>query len=158
MSGKTSSVRGPIGNDEFRRGRFRDVRTTLLIMGAGLLVMGGSAAAGAAAPKGNAAQGEKVFARCAACHKVGPNPAKSMGPALNGVVGRKAAAQAGFAYSPALTKSGLTWDPATLARFLQAPMKTVPGTKMFFPGLANPKDQADVVAYLQQFGPDGKKK
>ncbi|WP_420142526.1 c-type cytochrome [Sphingomonas sp.] len=133
------------------------MRTTLSIVGAGLLIMGGSGAAGAA-PKGNPAQGEKLFARCAACHKVGPNAAKSIGPALNGVIGRKAATQAGFNYSPALTKSGLTWDPATLARFLQAPMKTVPGTRMFFPGLANPKDQADVVAYLQQFGPDGKKK
>jgi cytochrome c len=57
-----------------------------------------------------------------------------------------------------MKKSGLTWDAATLARFLQGPSKLVPGTKMFFPGLASPQDQADVVAYLKQYRGDGSKK
>ena len=57
-----------------------------------------------------------------------------------------------------MKNSGLTWDAATLARFLQAPMKTVPGTKMFFPGLASSQDQADVVAFLKQYRADGSKK
>jgi len=57
-----------------------------------------------------------------------------------------------------MTKSGLTWTTATLAHFLEAPSKLVPGTKMFFPGLASPQDRADVVAYLTQYRADGSKK
>lgn len=107
--------------------------------------------------KGNAVHGQQIFARCSACHVVGQTGGK-MGPALNGVVDRKAGTVAGYAYSPAMKNSGLTWDAATLARFLEAPSKTVPGTKMFFPGLASPQDRADVTAYLKQYRADGSKK
>lgn len=124
---------------------------------AAALVLAGSAGAAPAAPKGDAAHGQQIFARCSVCHTIGQTGGK-MGPALNGVVGRRAGTLAGFAYSPAMKNSGLTWDAATLARFLQAPMKTVPGTKMFFPGLASPQDQADVVAFLKQYRADGSKK
>lgn len=123
----------------------------------GLLALSGEAVAADALPKGNAAHGQQIFARCSVCHTVGQTGGK-MGPTLNGVVGRKAGTVAGYAYSPAMKNSGLTWDAATLARFLQAPSKTVPGTKMFFPGLAAPQDRADVVAYLKQYRADGSKK
>ena len=122
-----------------------------------LFALAAPALAAASSPKGDAPHGQQVFARCAACHTVGQTGGK-IGPTLNGVIGRKAGAVTGYAYSPAMTKSGLTWDPATLARFLQAPSKAVPGTKMFFPGLASPQDQADVVAYLKQYRADGSKK
>jgi cytochrome c len=135
------------------------VKTIVLGAGIGLVMIAGAGVALAqAAPKGDAAHGQQVFARCAACHKVGPGAAASIGPVLNGVVGRKAGSVPGYRYSAALKGSGLTWNQATLAKFLQAPMKTVPGTKMIFPGLPSPKDQADVVAYLQQYGADGSKK
>lgn len=124
---------------------------------AATLVLAGAADAAPATPKGDAPHGQQIFARCSVCHTIGQTGGK-MGPALNGVVGRKAGSVAGYAYSPAMKNSGLTWDAATLARFLQAPMKTVPGTKMFFPGLASPQDQADVVAFLKQYRADGSKK
>lgn len=124
---------------------------------AATLLLAGAAGAAPAAPKGDATHGQQIFARCSVCHTIGQTGGK-MGPALNGVVGRKAGSVAGYAYSPAMKNSGLTWDAATLARFLQAPMKTVPGTKMFFPGLASPQDQADVVAFLKQYRADGSKK
>ena len=132
-----------------RRGALPAVAAAVLI----------AAAAGAAPvpPKGDAGHGQQIFARRSACHTIGQGGGK-MGPVLNGVVGRKAGSVAGFAYSPAMKNSGLTWDAATLARFLQAPMKMVPGTRMFFPGLPSPKDQADVVAYLKQYRADGSKK
>jgi cytochrome c len=134
-----------------------EVKTLVGTAGAGLLLMGGAAIAAPSAPSGNAVHGQQLFARCAACHTVGQTGGK-MGPSLNGVVGRKAGSVAGYAYSAAMKNSGLTWDAATLARFLQAPMKVVPGTKMFFPGLPSAQDQADLTAYLKQYRADGSKK
>lgn len=133
------------------------MKRIVLAAGLGLLSSASPTIAADALPKGNAVHGQQLFARCSACHTIGQSGGK-MGPALNGVVGRKAGAVAGYAYSPAMKKSGLTWDAATLARFLQAPSKLVPGTKMFFPGFAAPQDQADVVAYLKQYRGDGSKK
>ena len=124
---------------------------------AAILVLATTARAAPVTPKGDPTHGQQIFARCSACHTIGQTGGK-MGPALNGIVGRKAGSVAGYAYSPAMKNSGLTWDAATLARFLQAPMKTVPGTRMFFPGLASPQDQADVVAFLKQYRADGSKK
>jgi cytochrome c len=126
--------------------------------GAALLSISAGVVAAAPAPKADAAHGQQIFARCAACHMVGPVSGTRMGPALNGVVGRKAGSVVGYNYSAAMKNSGLKWDAPTLARFLAAPMKTVPGTKMAFPGLANAQDQADVVAYLKQYRTDGTKK
>ena len=33
--------------------------------------------------------------------------------------------------------------------YLEAPQKTIPGTKMAFAGLKKPQDRADVIAYLK---------
>ena len=100
--------------------------------------------------EGDATAGATVFAQCAACHAVGPAAQNSVGPVLNGVVGRAAGTFAGYRYSSAMRKSGLTWDEATLTQYLHGPDKLVPGTKMAFPGMANDKDVADVIAYLKQ--------
>ena len=82
----------------------------------------------APAPASPADQGETLFEqRCALCHATGNHAAQ--GPGLGGVIGRKAAS-ARFAYSHALRDSGLTWDRATLDRFLAAPADAVPGTTM----------------------------
>ena len=129
----------------------------MLAAGLGVLSISSLAAAADARPKGDAVHGQQLYARCSACHTIGQSGGK-MGPALNGVVGRKAGAVAGYAYSPAMAKSGLTWNTTTLAHFLEAPSKFVPGTKMFFSGFASPQDQADIVAYLKQFRADGSKK
>ena len=101
----------------------------------------------AAAPAGDAAKGAKLFAQCKICHSVEPGK-NGLGPSLYDVVGRKAGTEAGFTYSPAMKNSGLTWTDAELTEYLRAPMKLVPGTKMAFAGIANEKDRADVIAYL----------
>jgi cytochrome c len=111
-----------------------------------------------AAPAGDPAAGEKVFSRCRACHQIGENAHNAVGPSLNGVVGRKAGTFADYPYSDANKNSGLTWDVATLTEYLKGPRAKVPGTKMIFPGLTKPTDIANVIAFLGQFGPDGKKK
>lgn len=108
-----------------------------------------AAAAGAAAGPGDPVRGEKVYERCEGCHSVDRD---RIGPRHQGVVGRKAGAIAGFAYSPAMKNSGLTWDEATLDRFLQGPAKLVPGTRMGFAGVPDAQDRADLIAYLKKAG------
>ena len=106
----------------------------------------------------DAAAGEKVFAsKCKVCH-MPPEAAKNLvGPSLAGVVGRKAGTAPGYHYSDANEKSGITWDEAELKKYLKDPKGVVPGTKMVFPGLQSDQDVANVITYLKQFGPDGKK-
>ena len=112
---------------------------------------------GSVAAAQDAAAGEKVFAKCKVCHQIGEGAKNFVGPALNGVVGRKAGTYPGYNYSEANKSSGITWDEATLKVYLKDPKAKVPGTKMVFPGLSNEQDIDNVIAYLKQFGPDGKK-
>jgi cytochrome c len=112
-----------------------------------------SAALSLAAPNparaaGDPAMGGRLFLQCRACHTVGPADNSGVGPNLNGVVGAKAASRAGYSYSPALAKSGLVWNPATLDAFLTKPSALVPGTKMPFAGVASAQARADLIAYL----------
>jgi cytochrome c len=117
-----------------------------------------AALAGSAFAAGDPAAGEKVFAKCKACHQVGEGAKNAVAPELNGIDGRKAAAVEGYNYSDALKGAGITWNEASFKEFVKNPKAKVPGTKMIFPGLASDKDQDDVWAYLAQFGADGKKK
>lgn len=119
-----------------------------------VLTMAGAwllAAAGAHAQ--DAELGKKVFLKCKACHQVGPDAKNAVGPALTGVVGRKAGTAADYNYSDANKNSGLVWDEATLKVYLKNPAAKVPGTKMTFPGLPNDADIDNVIAYLKTFSP-----
>ena len=94
-----------------------------------------------------ASQGETLFKQqCATCHTIAPGAAK-MGPPLKGMVGRKAGTVAGFAYSPALKASGITWTADSLDKYLAKPSALVPGTKMLI-GVPDAAKRAAVVAYL----------
>ena len=106
----------------------------------------------------DAAKGEKEFVICRACHQIGPNAKDAVGPVLNGIVGRKAGTYPGFAYSPANKDSGIVWTVEELDKYLTDPQKVVPHTKMIFPGIKDEQKRKDVIAYLEQFGPDGNKK
>ena len=81
---------------------------------------------------------------------MGADAQNSVGPVLNGVVGRAAGTYPGYRYSSAMKKSGLTWDESTLTQYLRGPDKVVPGTKMAYPGIANDAELANVIAYLKQ--------
>lgn len=105
---------------------------------------------------GDAAEGEKIFRRCAACHAVGEGAANKVGPVLNGVVGRLVASYPDFEYSDAMAalgEAGTYWTPAELDAYLINPREHVPGTKMVFQGLRNEADRANVIAYLATFPP-----
>jgi cytochrome c len=115
------------------------------------IAMAGEAAApspGSAqsALKGDAAHGKTLYQACAACHSIDEN---DIGPRHRGVVGRLAASIADYAYSPALRQSGLTWDEATLDRWLVNPSALVPGTKMFFK-IDDAQSRADLIAFLKE--------
>lgn len=99
---------------------------------------------------GDAAAGEKAFAPCKACHAVVADK-NLVGPSLFGSTTRKAGTLASFAgkYSAPMAASGLTWDDATLDKWLTSPKDLVPGTKMTFVGLKDPKAREDVIAYLK---------
>ena len=94
------------------------------------------------------AAGKAVFSStCSICHSV--QPGKNMvGPSLAGVVGRKTGSVPGFRYSPANQNANLTWDEATLDKYLQSPRTTIPGTTMTYGGLKNPAQLDDLIAYL----------
>lgn len=100
--------------------------------------------------------GAVVFRKCMACHQVGPDARNSVGPILNGTIGRPAGTHPGYNYSPATRNSGLVWDEQTLTRYLRAPRELVPGTRMAFAGLKDDRDIADVIAYLKQFDEEGR--
>jgi cytochrome c len=95
----------------------------------------------------DAAAGEKVFAKCKACHKV--DGSDGVGPHLNGVVDRAKASVAGFGFSDVLHgMSAEAWTPENLDAFLHNPKGYAPGTKMSFGGLPKPTDRANLIAWL----------
>lgn len=106
----------------------------------------------AAAPafaQGDPEKGEKVFARCKACHVVDKEQNR-VGPHLVGIIGRQAGAVEGFKYSDAMKNSGITWNEETIAAYLKDPKGYIPGNKMAFAGLKKEDEVADVIAYLKQ--------
>jgi cytochrome c len=106
----------------------------------------GASAVAAEPPRGAPAHGKTLYQACAACHSIDEN---DIGPKHRGVVGRPAASIADYAYSAALRKSGLTWDEATLDRWLTNPSALVPGTKMYFK-IDDPQSRSDIIAYLEE--------
>ncbi len=88
-----------------------------------------------------------AFAQCAGCHSTEPGK-NVFGPSLAGISKRRAGSLPGYAYSPALKKSGITWNAQTLDRWLTSPSKTVPGTRMPFGGVQDPAARKALVGYL----------
>jgi cytochrome c len=106
----------------------------------------------AQAQDGDPAAGQRVFNQCRACHVIENNGRNGVGPNLHGVVGRRAASIENFRYSAnmrQLAEGGLTWDEATLRRYLTNPKDVVPQGSMAFAGLRNPQQLNDVIAYLK---------
>jgi cytochrome c len=108
-------------------------------------------AAQAAARKAPAAEalrrGEQIYARCAACHAIEVN---RTGPQHCGLFGRRAGTAPGFdTYSKAMLDSKIVWNEGSLDVFLTAPMQAVPGTTMGYAGVKDPRERADLIAWLR---------
>ncbi|MFD1984451.1 c-type cytochrome [Mesorhizobium newzealandense] len=95
--------------------------------------------------------GKMVFKKCAACHNADTD-ANKVGPTLKGVGGRVAGTVPGYSYSKAMKDAGaagLVWDEPNLTEYLANPKAKVPTNKMGFPGLKDPDDIKNVIAYLK---------
>jgi hypothetical protein len=104
----------------------------------------------AAAFGADASSGKALFRqRCGVCHTAeSGDSGGAQGPSLIGVLGRQAASAPQFSYTQALRESKLTWDAATLKRFLAAPAAAVPGTSMVL-AVPDGTDRDNLVAYFQ---------
>src|SRR5829696_10577200 len=109
------------------------------------------AASAGSAQAQDAAAGEKVFAQCRACHQIGPNAKNAVGPVLNGLFGRHSGSIEGYNYSEANKNSGITWDDAVFAEYIQNPRAKIPGTKMIYAGLKDEQRIKDLTAFLKQY-------
>ena len=98
----------------------------------------------------SAADGAKVFKKCAACHSIAQGGANKIGPALWGVLGRKSGSVSGYKYSKAMAAHGENWSFEEMNGFLIKPKEWIKGTKMSFAGLKNAKDRAAVILYMNE--------
>ena len=98
----------------------------------------------------SAAEGAKVFKKCAACHSISEGGENKIGPALWGVLGRKAGSISDYKYSKAITAYGKSWTFEEMDGFLKKPKDWIKGTKMSFAGLKNAKDRAAVILYMNE--------
>ena len=107
----------------------------------------------------DAAGGQNSFQRwCLPCHSAGEGATIKLGPPLNGLDGRPAGTWNGYSYSDAMKNSGITWGEAVFKEYVAAPLQKVPGTRMAFTGVKDPKEVNDLWAYLSGFDKDGNKK
>jgi cytochrome c len=105
------------------------------------------AIAAPAAAQDSAAGATLFKQRCQTCHSATPGQKALLGPNLADVAGRKAGTT-DFHYSDAMKKAGVTWDAATLDKYLAGPPKVVPGGKMTV-SVPDAKQRSDIIAFLQ---------
>ena len=114
-------------------------RFALVLSALGTLAM-------ASANAQDATSGKAVYQQCAVCHSV--DGSNGVGPTLKGVVGHRSGEIPGFRSSRAMKSANITWDAKALDAYLADPQKAVPGNQMPFSGITDPKQRADVIAYL----------
>ena len=98
----------------------------------------------------NPEAGQNAAKACAACHNFAKGAGAKIGPDLYGVVGRDIAKQPGFSYSGALQSKGGKWTFEQLYEWIKDPKAFAPGNKMTFPGIKDPKERANIIAYLDK--------
>lgn len=103
---------------------------------------------------GDATRGETVYERCQGCHSLDSN---RVGPMHRGVFGRAAGVVPDYRYSRALDESDVVWNADTLDKWLANPGGFIAGSRMGY-RLSNPRDRADVIAYLERESCPGSKK
>ena len=99
---------------------------------------------------GNSDNGKTIFKKCIACHSISKGGGNKIGPALWGVIGRKAGSINDYKYSKAMSALGKSWDFETMNAFLIKPRDYVKGTKMAYAGLKDEKDRASIILYLNE--------
>jgi len=115
------------------------------LLAVGVLVLSASAAQAQ-----NAAEGQKRFIVCKACHTVEAGGRHGIGPNLHGVFGAKAGTKEGFAFSPQIKGSNIVWDEASMTKYVMDPRNFIPGNKMAYPGMKQEQQVKDLMAYLKE--------
>ena len=109
----------------------------------------------AVAQPGNAANGERLYRACAPCHSLEPDR-NMTGPSLAELWNRKSGGLPSFPrYSPALKSAGIIWNDDTLNEWIKDPQHFIPGNTMTFPGIKEPRQRADLLAYLKDANQPG---
>ncbi|MBX3496423.1 MAG: cytochrome c family protein [Parvibaculum sp.] len=124
-----------------------------LYAGLAVLALSFSVSGAASADEPDLALGEKLFARCKACHTLDEGGKNVIGPNLHGIFGTTAGTREGVTYSKAMKakgEEGLVWDDETMSAYLEKPSAVVPGTSMAFPGLRKPEERASLIAFLKR--------
>ena len=98
----------------------------------------------------SAAEGAKVFKKCAACHSIAEGGKNKIGPALWGVLGRQAGSLPDYKYSKAMAAYGKKWSFEEMNGFLIKPKDWIKGTKMSYAGLKSEKERAAVILYMNE--------
>lgn len=110
---------------------------------------------------GDPVNGEKIFKKCSACHKIGDDAKNSIGPVLNNVYGRTAGTFVGYKYGTGLIEAGegdFAWDAEKIFNYLKDPRKYIRSVtknkkakvKMTFK-LKDEQNRKDVIAYVKSF-------
>lgn len=98
---------------------------------------------------GDASHGRSIFAsQCGVCHSSARNGGVVVGPPLYGVIGRRAGTVPSFDYSKTMKAAGFVWTEDRLRAYLPAPRQYLPGVKMSYQGLKNPRQLDDLISYL----------
>ena len=98
----------------------------------------------------SSAEGAKIFSKCKACHSIAKGGGNKIGPALWGVLGRKAGSLPDYKYSKAMSAYGKSWSFEEMDGFLNKPKEWIKGTKMSYAGLKNAKDRAALILYMNE--------
>lgn len=86
---------------------------------------------------------------CRTCHSWKPGDNR-LGPSLHGVIGRKAGTAEGFNYSSAVKASGITWDEASLDKFIANPSAVIPNNNMKpFGGVGDAATRKKIIDFLK---------
>ncbi|MCK4869435.1 MAG: c-type cytochrome, partial [Alphaproteobacteria bacterium] len=101
--------------------------------------------------EGDGSRGARLFRKCQACHTIDSDGANKAGPTLYGVFGRPAGTVEGYPYSNALTGTGIVWTEENFDRlFDEGPDLFTPGSKMPLQRMPDPRDRAELIAYLKR--------
>lgn len=127
-----------------------------LAAGAGALLAFALIAA-APSPSGRAAlqRGERAYQKCYSCHSLEPGRNDLSGPTLHRILGRRVAREKGFAYSPAMKRFARRhprWTEPLLDRLIADPEALVPRSEMSFHGIADRRERADLILFLEEQG------
>ncbi len=131
------------------------MRSAMFLSGA-IVALGLMAQSSASAQ--DAAAGERLFNQCRACHQLGETARNGVGPQLNGLfAGRKAGSAAGYTYSDAYKALDKTWSEENFRVYIKDPRGVTPGTKMVYAGMKDDTQITNLIAFLKQWGADGKR-